>query len=106
MNKLDRILNHEDLATTLSVDEIDKIIQRRRFARSGRSHNQDEPVGTPGQFIEFCGQAEVITRGDDITAESEAHFGNAVATVKGDAYSSGSRMLDGDAKFPVLLELE
>ena len=41
MHKFDRVFDGDDLATPFAVDEINKVIERRRLTGAGRSGDED-----------------------------------------------------------------
>src|ERR1035438_7569357 len=96
MNEFDRVLDGDDLAAALAVDEVDHVIERRGLAGAGRPGDQDQPIGTARQFIDLWRQAQGFTSGDRFAAKTETYFGVAVATVDRHTNPSGRAMVQGN----------
>ena len=62
MNEFNRVLDGDNLAAALAVDEVHEIIQRGGLARAGGTGDQHQAVGFAGQFVESFRQTEFLAR--------------------------------------------
>ena len=104
MHELDGVLDGDDLAATLAVDEVDEVIERRGLARARRAGDEEEPVWPAHQLIDLDWQSQLLPRGDALTTEAKAHLGMTVSLIERHSNPADHRMPHGDAELPFALE--
>ncbi len=60
MDVFNRVLNGYDVGVSLLIDLIDHGCQGGGFAAAGGSGDQEEPLGSPDQFLDHLGEAQLL----------------------------------------------
>src|SRR4030095_6126484 len=66
----DGILDGDDLAASFLIDGVDEIIERSRLARTGRTGDEEKPVGAANHLVDSRGQAEFLPAGNAVSTET------------------------------------
>ena len=74
VDELDGVLDGDDLAAALAVDEVHQVIEGGGFAGAGGAGDEDQAVGSAGQLVDFLGQAEFLAGGDACRRKSGSSF--------------------------------
>src|SRR2546426_4540292 len=71
MEKLDRVLDGQDVFVTVSIDLVDYCRQRGRFARACGASNQDQASGLFAKVLNHLRQTQVVKRFDLVGNRTE-----------------------------------
>src|SRR6266699_1006094 len=92
VNKLDRVLDRDDVIRARTVDQIDQSAQGRRLSRSRGSRDENESLGEMAKALYFLGDAHLLDgydcRGDGAKYRARSlAFPECVAAEAGDAWN-------------------
>jgi hypothetical protein len=102
--KLDRVLDGDDLAAALAVDEVHHVVERCRLADAGRAGDQDQAVGLAGQLVDDRRQAQRLARAHGGFRDADGHLWAAAVVVDAGAEASDVGPVPGEAELPLLFE--
>src|SRR5471032_126213 len=89
VDEFDGVFNRDDFTAAFAVNQVNEIVERRRFARAGRAGYQDEAIWFARQLVNLPWQSKLLASGDAVAAKAETHFGMSVAPVKSHADAPG-----------------
>ena len=81
MDELDRILDRDDVIAARAIDEIDEGAERRRFAGSRGTGNEDQPLVQLTELLDF-GRDPHLLDGDYRGGNLAKHGGGAAAVLQ------------------------
>ena len=103
--ELDRVFDGEDVARLVGVAVVDHRGERRRLARAGRAHHQDQPALFHHHFLQHGRQSEGVERRDFAGDVAHHDRGRRALHERADAEAAQAGDRVGRVELEVLLEL-
>ena len=104
VRELDRVFDRDDFETSILVDGVDHVIERRRFTHPGGPGDENQTARKASQFVDNRRQAQFLRRANCRFTQADRELGAARVKIDADPEPTDARDLPREARLPFAFE--